>query len=505
MSNITEVTLPTGKKYFQPTGLFINNEFVTAASRRTFETLNPATETPICSVQEADVNDVDIAVNAARKAFQRDSPWRQRTPQERGRLLFKLADLMEDNADVLANVESLDCGKALPFSKGDVQASADVFRYYAGWTDKILGQTMDISNDRMGCTIYEPIGVCGQIIPWNFPLLMLSWKVAPAIACGCTIVMKTAEQTPLSALIFAELVVKAGFDKGVVNIISNYYGPKASLIGPRLTREQVDKIAFTGSTATGRSILHAAASSNLKKTTLELGGKSPQIIFDDADLEDAAKWAVEGSFANHGQNCAAGSRIYVQSGVYDQFISLFKEQMQQIKVGDPFGQGTYQGPQISQEQFDKIMGYIQSARDEGATIEVGGQRFGNKGYFINPTVITNGHKDMKVVQEEIFGPVVVIAKFESLEEVIDLGNATPFGLAAGVHSKDMKQAWKAAKGLEAGSVYMNFYNRVHPQMPFGGYKLSGIGRELGAYALENYCQVKSIHVNINMAAPGFKL
>ncbi|KAH8806125.1 aldehyde dehydrogenase [Xylogone sp. PMI_703] len=502
MAQTVEITLPTGKTYSQPTGLFIDNEFIPATSGRTFETINPATGKVICSVQEADENDVDIAVNAARRAFHRNSPWRQTPPAKRGRLLCKLADLMEENAERLALVETLDNGKALKMAKVDVQACADVFRYYGGWADKIVGQTVDTGGDRLGYTLHEPIGVCGQIIPWNFPLLMLTWKIAPAVACGCTVALKTAEQTPLSALIFAELVVKAGFVKGVINIISGFGKVAGAALAAHM---QVDKVAFTGSTAVGRSILHAAASSNLKKVTLELGGKSPQVIFDDADLPDAVKWTVEGSFFNHGQNCAAGSRIYVQDGVYNEFVSLFKEQMKKIVIGDPFDSHTYQGPQISQVQFDRIMGYIKSAQDEGGNIEVGGQKFGDEGFFINPTVITNANKDMKVVQEEIFGPVVVISKFHTVEEVIDLGNATQFGLAAGVHSKDFKQSFQVAKGLEAGSIYVNCYNRVNHQMPFGGYKLSGIGRELGSYALENYCEVKSIHVNMGMPAPVFKL
>ncbi|KAK0706675.1 aldehyde dehydrogenase domain-containing protein [Lasiosphaeria miniovina] len=492
MSNLfAELKTPITGTYKQPTGLFINNEFVEGVDKKTFEVVNPTTEEVICSVSEATEKDVDIAVAAARKAF--DGSWHHTTPQQRGVLLTKLADLCEKNLDLLAAVESLDNGKSITMARGDVGAVAGCIRYYGGWADKIEGKTIDISPDMFHYTRQEPLGVCGQIIPWNFPLLMLAWKIGPALATGNTIVLKTAEQTPLSGLVFAQLVKEAGFPPGVLNIISGFGKVAGAAISSHMN---IDKVAFTGSTIVGRAIMKAAASSNLKKVTLELGGKSPNIIFNDADIDAAVSWVNFGIYYNHGQCCCAGSRVYVQDGVYDKFVAAFKKRAEENKVGDPFHHETFQGPQVSQLQYDRIMGYIQSGKDEGATVETGGGRHGDKGYFIQPTIFTNVTHEMKIMQEEIFGPVCAIAKFHSEEEVIQLGNDSAYGLAAALHTKDLNTAIRVSNSLRAGTVWVNCYNMLHHQLPFGGYKESGIGRELGEAALLNYTQNKSVAIRL---------
>jgi len=496
MTSITLKTPATGD-YEQPTGLFINNEFVKGVDGKTFEVINPSDETVICSVHEATEKDVDIAVKAARAAF--DGPWRQVTPGDRGKLLNKLADLIERDTDLLAAVESLDNGKALSFAKVDVGLVIGCLRYYAGWADKIEGKVVDTSPDTFNYVKKEPIGVCGQIIPWNFPLLMWSWKIGPAIATGNVVVLKTAEQTPLSALVAAKLVKEAGFPPGVINVISGF----GKVAGAALSSHMdVDKVAFTGSTVVGRTILKAAASSNLKKVTLELGGKSPNIVFEDADIDNAISWVNFGIFFNHGQCCCAGSRVYVQESIYDKFVQKFKERAQKNVVGDPFAADTFQGPQVSKVQFDRIMEYIQAGKDAGATVETGGKRKGDKGYFIEPTIFSNVTEDMKIVKEEIFGPVCSIAKFKTKEDAIKLGNASTYGLAAAVHTKNLNTAIEVSNALKAGTVWVNTYNTLHHQMPFGGYKESGIGRELGEDALANYTQTKTVSIRLGDALFG---
>ncbi|KAI6355670.1 Aldehyde dehydrogenase [Pyricularia grisea] len=491
MSLVTELKTPVTGTYQQPTGLFINNEWVEAVDKKTFETINPSTEEVICSVSEATEKDVDIAVKAARKAF--EGEWKQTTPGQRSKLLTTLADLTEKNLELLAAVEALDNGKSIAMAKGDVGAVAGCLRYYGGWADKIEGKTIDIAPDMFHYTRSEPIGVCGQIIPWNFPLLMLAWKIGPALATGNTIVLKTAEQTPLSALVFANLIKEAGFPAGVVNIISGFGKVAGAAISAHM---DIDKVAFTGSTVVGRTIMKAAASSNLKKVTLELGGKSPNIIFNDADIEAAVSWVNFGIYYNHGQCCCAGSRIYVQEGVYDKFVAAFKERAEKNKVGDPFKEDTFQGPQVSELQFNRIMEYIKSGKEEGATIETGGERHGDKGYFIQPTIFTNVRPEMKIMKEEIFGPVVAMAKFKTEEEVIALANDTNYGLAAAVHTKDLNTSIRVSNALKAGTVWVNCYNMLHHQLPFGGFKESGIGRELGEAALANYTQTKSVAIRL---------
>ncbi|ERS94939.1 aldehyde dehydrogenase (NAD+) [Sporothrix schenckii 1099-18] len=473
------------------TGLFINNEFVRGVEGKTFEVINPSTEEVITSVHEATEKDIDIAVSAARKAF--DNTWKKVTPQERGKLLLKLADLVDKNLDLLAAVESLDNGKSITYARGDVGSVAACLRYYGGWADKIEGKTIDISPDMFHYTRAEALGVCGQIIPWNFPLLMLAWKIGPALATGNTVVLKTAEQTPLSALAFAPLVKEAGFPPGVLNIVSGFGKVAGAAISSHM---DIDKVAFTGSTAVGRTIMKAAAASNLKKVTLELGGKSPNIVFNDADIEDTINWVNFGIYYNHGQCCCAGSRVYVQEGIYDKFIAALKARAEQNKVGDPFLEETFQGPQVSQLQFDRIMSYVKSGKDEGATVLTGGDRHGDKGYFIQPTIFADVRQDMKIMQEEIFGPVVAVAKFKDAEDAIALGNDSNYGLAAAVHTKDLNTAIRVSNALRAGTVWVNCYNALHHQLPFGGYKESGIGRELGEAALANYTQSKSVAIKL---------
>ncbi|KAJ4306721.1 aldehyde dehydrogenase (NAD(P)(+)) ald5 [Collariella sp. IMI 366227] len=492
MSVSIELTTPITGTYKQPTGLFINNEFVEGVDKKTFEVINPSTEEVICSVSEATEKDVDIAVAAARKAF--DGEWRRTTPHQRGIYLLKLAEILEKNIDLLAAVESLDNGKSITMARGDVGAVVGCIRYYGGWADKVEGKTIDISPDMFHYTRQEPLGVCGQIIPWNFPLLMLAWKIGPALATGNCIVMKTAEQTPLSALVLAQFVKEAGFPAGVLNIISGFGKVAGAAISSHM---DINKVAFTGSTAVGRTIMQAAAASNLKKVTLELGGKSPNIVFNDADIEEAIGWVNFGIYYNHGQCCCAGSRIYVQEGIYDKFVEAFKKRAEENKVGDPFHEETFQGPQVSQLQYDRIMGYIKSGKEEGATVVTGGERHGDKGYFIQPTIFADVKQDMKIMQEEIFGPVCAIAKFKDEDDVIQLAHDTPYGLAAAVHTKSLDTAIRISNALRAGTVWVNCYNQLHFALPFGGFGESGIGRELGEAALANYTETKSVAIKLS--------
>jgi aldehyde dehydrogenase (NAD+) len=491
MGLTVDLKTPLSGNYQQPIGLFINNEWVEGVEKKKFETINPTTEEVITSVCEATEKDVDIAVKAARDAF--EGPWRQVSPHERAVLLFKLADIVEKNSELLVAVESLDNGKSINMARGDVGAVCKTLRYYAGWADKIEGKTIDIAPGMFHYTRPEPIGVCGQIIPWNFPLLMLAWKISPALATGNTIVMKTAEQTPLSALVFAQFVKEAGFPPGVFNLISGFGKIAGAAISSHM---DVDKIAFTGSTVIGRTIMKAAAASNLKKVTLELGGKSPNIVFNDADIEEAINWVNFGIYYNHGQCCCAGTRIYVQEGIYDKFLEAFKKRSQENKVGDPFSEETFQGPQVSKLQYDRIMGYIKAGKEEGATVEVGGERHGDKGYFIQPTVFSNVRSDMKIMQEEIFGPVCAISKFKDEADVVKLAHESTYGLAAAVHTTNLDTAIRVSNSLKAGTVWVNCYNLLDAQLPFGGFKESGIGRELGEAALANYTQNKSVAIKL---------
>jgi aldehyde dehydrogenase (NAD+) len=475
--------------YKGPTKLLINNEWVDSVSGKTFHTINPATGDVIAHVAEADKADVDKAVKAARKAFQ---TWRNVNPAERCRLLFRLADLFDQHKDELAKMEALDNGKPFAVARAaDIPLCVECLRYYAGWADKIQGKTIPVNGDVFCYTVHEPVGVVGQIIPWNFPLLMWVWKVAPAIACGNTIVLKPAEQTPLSALRAGELCVEAGFPPGVINILPGY-GPTA---GAAISHHpDIDKIAFTGSTEVGRLILQASGNSNLKNVTLELGGKSPLIVFDDADIDMAVDIAHFGLFFNQGQCCCASSRLYVHEKIYDEFVKASVAKAQKRIVGDPFDAKTEQGPQVDKEQHEKILGYIKSGQEEGAKLLCGGSSVGDKGFFIQPTVFADVGEHMKIAQEEIFGPVMSIIKFHDMADVIRRANKTTYGLAAGVITKNINTALTFAHNVRAGTVWVNTYDSFHAAAPFGGYKQSGIGRELGEYGLRQYTEVKTVTI-----------
>lgn len=476
------------------TKLLIDNQWVEAASGRTFPTINPATGEEICRVAEADQADVDRAVSAARRAFEH-GPWRKMSASERGRLLNKFADLIERHADELARLESLDNGKPYAVAlAADLPLTIACYRYYAGWADKIQGRTIPIQGNYFCYTRLEPVGVVGQIIPWNFPLLMQAWKLGPALACGNTVVLKPAEQTPLTALRVGELIVEAGFPEGVVNILPGY-GPTA---GQAIARHMdVDKVAFTGSTEVGHLIMEASAQTNLKRVTLELGGKSPNIVFADADLDGAVEGSHFALFFNQGQCCCAGSRVFVERKVYDEFVARSVDRSKRRTVGDPFDAKTEQGPQVDEAQFDKVMGYIESGRSEGARLVCGGERVGNRGYFIQPTVFADVRDEMKIAREEIFGPVMSIIPFENLDEVVDRANKTMYGLAAAVWTRDITKATAIANRVRAGTVWVNCYDVFDAAAPFGGFKQSGIGRELGEYGLQQYTELKTVTVALN--------
>jgi len=471
--------------------MFIGGRWVAAASGKTFPTLNPATGEVLCQVAEGDKADIDLAVKAARKAFE-SGPWSRMNASDRGRLMNKLADAIEANREELATLESLDNGKPYADSLNiDLPLTVKCYRYYAGWADKVQGKTIPIDGAYFCYTRHEPVGVVGQIIPWNFPLLMQAWKWGPALACGNTVVLKPAEQTPLTALRVAKLAQEVGFPDGVVNVVPGY-GPTAG--AALASHMDVDKLAFTGETTTGQIVMTAAAQSNLKRVSLELGGKSPNIVFADADLDAAVEGAYFGLFFNQGQCCVAGSRLFVEEKVYDEFVQKMLAKAKSRKVGDPFEAGVDQGPQVSQEQFDRVMGYIAAGQKEGARMLIGGKRVGDKGYFIEPTVFADVKDNMKIAKEEIFGPVMNIMKFKDIDEVIDRGNKTFYGLAAAVWTRDVKKALRMSNALRAGTVWVNCYDIFDAAAPFGGFKQSGIGRELGEYALSMYTEVKTVIV-----------
>lgn len=477
------------------TQLFINNEFVNSVSGATFPTYNPATEEVIAQVQEADVADVDLAVAAARKAFSLNSEWRKMNASDRGQLIHKFAQLMRRDQDELARLESLNCGKAYNDALGDIDFSIKGIEYYAGWADKIHGQTIPVDGPFFTYTRHEPIGVCGQIIPWNYPILMFAWKFGPAIAAGNTVVMKPAEQTPLTALALAALVKEAGFPPGVFNIVPGY-GPKAG--NAIAMHNDINKVAFTGSTIVGRKIQEASAKSNLKRVSLELGGKSPFIIFDldDEGLQRAAEDTANSIFGNNGQSCCASSRVFVQESVHDKFVAKLKAVAEAKVVGDPFSTSTTNGALISELQFNKVLNYIKTGKEQGAKVVTGGERCAPKGYFIPPTVFVDVQDDMTIAKEEIFGPVVSVFKFKDIEEGLRRANATTYGLAAGIYSNDINKVLTLAHSLDAGSVWVNCYEVVQNQAPFGGFKQSGFGRELGEYGLHEYTEVKNVTIRL---------
>ncbi len=491
MASATSVIEPKVK--INATKLLINNKWVNSTSGKTFPTINPSTGEIITQVAEADAADVDIAVAAARAAFDKGA-WRKMSAAERGLLLYRLADLIEKHREELAELEALDNGKPYHVAlAADLNLTIACYRYYAGWADKIQGKTIPVQGKYFCYTKHEPVGVVAQIIPWNFPLLMQAWKLGPALAAGCTVVMKPAEQTPLSALRVGELALEAGFPPGVLNLLPGY-GPTA---GAALARHMdVDKVAFTGSTEVGHLVMKAAAETNLKRVTLELGGKSPNVVFADANMDQAVEGAHFALFFNQGQCCCAGSRTFVEEKCYDEFVEKSVARARKRIVGNPFDKKTEQGPQVDQEQFNKVMGYIESGKSDKANLVAGGNRVGDKGYFIEPTVFADVKDDMKIAQEEIFGPVMSILKFKDMSEVIERANKSLYGLAAAVWTQDITKAHAIADGVRAGTVWVNCYDVFDAAAPFGGFKQSGIGRELGEYGLANYTEVKTVTVKL---------
>jgi phenylacetaldehyde dehydrogenase len=474
--------------------LLINGKWVDSASGKRFPTFNPATGEVLSEVAEGDHEDIDRAVKAARAAFE-TGPWSKMTASERGRAVWRLADLLEKHLEDFAQIESLDNGKPLKIARGaDVPLAVDLFRYMAGWATKIEGNTIPLSvpytpgAKYLAYTVREPVGVVGQIIPWNFPLLMAAWKLGPALATGCTIVLKPAEQTPLTALRLGELIQEAGIPDGVVNIVPGYGETAGAALA---SHPDVDKIAFTGSTEVGKLILQAAAG-NLKKVSLELGGKSPNVVFEDADLDAAIPGAASAIFFNHGQCCCAGSRLYIEEKVFDKVVDGVAQRAEKIRVGPGLENSSDMGPLVSEDQLNRVCGYLESGLSEGAKAVTGGMRLGDKGYFVKPTVLVNTHDKMKVVKEEIFGPVVTAIPFRDPEDIVPKANDTVYGLAAGVWSRDIKKAHTLASRLKAGTVWINCYNIFDAALPFGGYKQSGWGREMGHEVLEAYTETKAV-------------
>ncbi|NBJ69227.1 MULTISPECIES: aldehyde dehydrogenase family protein [Clostridia] len=490
----SQMNLKSNVKAFleQAVGLYINGEYVPAKNGRTFPVYNPATEEVLVEVSEAQGEDVDLAVNAAKKAFE-SGEWPRLSAAERSHLIYKFADLLEAHKEELAQLETLDNGKPYHVAlEDDIAGTVEHFRYYAGWATKVLGQTVPISPDYLNYTVHEPVGVVGQIIPWNFPLSMASWKLGSALATGCTTVLKPAEQTPLSILYAAQLLEEAGFPKGVVNIVPGYGEIAGEAI---VTHSGIDKLAFTGSTSVGKSIMCKAAE-HVRDVTLELGGKSPNLILEDADVEKAMVGAFEGIMYNQGQNCSATSRVYVHRKHYDRVVEALVERANATKLGNGLEADTDMGPLVSKEQFERVLHYIEIGKEEGAKLVAGGESVGNKGYFVKPTVFADVEDDMRIAREEIFGPVVAVFQFDTTEEAIRRANDSHYGLAAAVWTENIRTGHQVARRLKAGTVWINDCNQENPAAAFGGYKQSGIGREMGNYALDNYTEVKSIWVNL---------
>jgi len=485
------LTKRPAKPAFRQTRHLIDNKWVDPVEGGSFETLNPATGEVIAQVAAGTAADVDKAVKAARRALE-SGPWNTMDAADRGRLLYKLADLVERDAEELAALESLNCGKTIVDARGDLQGVVNTLRYYAGWADKIEGRTVPVRGSFLSYTLRQPVGVVGQIIPWNFPLLMLAWKWGPALACGNTVVMKPAEQTPLTALRVGELALDAGFPAGVINLV-NGLGETAG--AAMVVHPDIDKIAFTGHVETAK-IIQKAAADTLKRTTFELGGKSPNVIFADADMDEAVAGAFHAIYFHGGQCCTAGSRLFVEDNIRQEFVERLAEKAKQRKVGDPLDPTTEQGPQVSQEQLDKILGYIELGEKEGARLMTGGERIGKSGFFVMPTIFDDVKDDMAIAKDEIFGPVVSVLPFKSVDEVIERANRTYYGLAAAVWTKDIDKAHLYARKVKAGTVWVNCYHVVDATTPFGGFKMSGQGRENGEAALEHYTEMKTVTVKL---------
>ncbi len=477
--------------------LFIDGQWVDAESGKTFTTPNPATGATLAEVSEGDKADIDKAVAAARKAF--DGPWSKVSARDRGKMLYKLSQLIDAKSKELAALETSDNGKPIKeTSYVDLPQVVENFEYFAGWATKIEGETIPVPGQMFNYTLREPVGVCGQIIPWNFPLLMAAWKLAPALAAGNTIVLKPAEQTPVGAMELASLIQEAGFPDGVVNVVPGYGETAGAALA---SHPGIDKVAFTGSTEVGKIVAKAAAD-NLTKVSLELGGKAPNIVFADADIEQAVNGAMMGIFFNQGQVCCAGSRLFLDARVKDEFLDRFKEKSSRVKVGDPMDKNTQMGPQVSEEQLNRIKSYVDIAKEEGAQVLTGGcppQLEGDfqQGYFFQPTIFGDVKNSMRVAQEEIFGPVVSVITFENEDDLIKQANEISYGLSAGIWTKDITRAHRFAKAVHAGVVWINTYNMFNAASPFGGYKQSGYGREMGKHALEMYTQVKSVWVDLS--------
>jgi acyl-CoA reductase-like NAD-dependent aldehyde dehydrogenase len=480
----------------KPKKLLIGGKWVDAESGKTFETRNPATDEVLAKIAEGGKADIDKAVKAARKAFE-EGPWRKMSASERARLIYKLADLLEKHADEFAQLETLDNGKPIKESRYvDLPQAIETFRYYAGWVTKLEGETLNVNSNFFNYTLREPVGVVGQIIPWNFPLLMAAWKLGPALACGNTLILKPAEQTPLTALRLGELICEVGFPEGVVNIVTGF-GPDSA--GQALAEHMdVDKIAFTGEDKTGRKIVEYSGG-NLKRVSLELGGKAPNIVFADADLDAAVKGAIMGIFFNQGQVCCAGSRLFLEKSIHDEFMAKLEERATKLRQGPGLDEKTQIGPQVSREQQERILNYVKIAKGEGAQLVCGGESPSGdlaKGYFVKPTIFKGVKNEMRIAQEEVFGPLLSVIPFSTMEEVAEQANKVTYGLSGAVWTNDIKKAHKFASHIKAGTIWVNCFNAFDPAVPFGGYKMSGYGRELGKHSIELYTQIKSVWVNI---------